>query len=334
MKLVVLIGGSSNERLVSYSSGIAIYKSLLELNHDVILIDPALDKQELSDDFLAQQSYKNAEYYDFHHPKHLEKLDEHLEYIAESIQPDIVFLALHGGYGEDGTVQERMDKLGIRYTGSGSEASKLAMDKNRSKRLMQENGIRTAKWITYDQKKQSKFPDISDFGYPLIVKANHGGSSVGLTIVHKVDDLQAAIDLALDIEDEIMIEEYIKGREITISILNNKCYPPIEIKPKHEYYDYECKYTKGMTEYIVPADLEPQLLDRINETALRCFQLLGLEVYGRIDFLLKPDDNYYCLEANSLPGMTETSLIPKSMGFAGLSFTEIVEQIINQSLTK
>ena len=230
--------------------------------------------------------------------------------------------------------KKKMDELNLKYTGSGAKASDLAMDKNQSKLAMQLNKIQTADWMLIDPEKYDEDQIIKRFGLPLIVKTINGGSSVGLTIVHDSTELKPAIESAFKIENDVMVESYISGREITISILNNKCYPPIEIKPKHEYYDYDCKYTKGMTDYIVPAELNGDLRERMNEDALKCFNILGLEVYGRIDFLLKTDDSYYCLEANSLPGMTETSLIPKSLGFAGLNFDQIVEEILNQSLKK
>jgi D-alanine-D-alanine ligase len=242
---------------------------------------------------------------------------------------DVVFLALHGGQGEDGTVQALLDLTGVPYTGSGILGSALAMDKDLSKKLFQAAGVPTPKWLmapaTVDQVRKA-------IGFPVIVKPSKQGSTVGLSIVKKPGELAVAVTEAFKYDDEVMIEEFIPGRELTVGVLGDEALPVGEIKPKHEIYDYECKYTKGMAEEEFPAKLSPAETAEVQRLALAAFRALKLRGYARIDFRMNPDGVFYCLEANTLPGMTELSLIPQAAAASGIPFPELCERIVEIAL--
>ena len=244
-------------------------------------------------------------------------------------EADVVFLALHGGQGEDGTVQALLDLTGVPYTGSGILGSALAMDKDLSKKLFQAAGVPTPKWLmapaSVDQVKKA-------VGFPVIVKPSKQGSTVGLSIVKKTSELAAAVTEAFKYDDEVMIEEFIPGRELTVGILGSEALPVGEIKPKHEIYDSECKYTKGMAEEEFPAKLSPAETSEVQRLALAAFRALKLRGYARIDFRMSPDGVFYCLEANTLPGMTELSLIPQAAAACGIPFPELCERIVEIAL--
>jgi D-alanine-D-alanine ligase len=236
-----------------------------------------------------------------------------------------VFLALHGGHGEDGTVQAMLDAAHVCYTGSGHLASALAMDKDVSKILFRAAGVKTADWLmapaSAGQVEQA-------LGWPVIVKPSKQGSTVGLTKVESPDQLASAVHEALLYDDEVMVEQFIPGRELTVGILGDDALPVGEIIPKHELYDYECKYTAGMATEVFPADLAPALSTEAQAQARLAFQALKLDGYARIDFRMTEDGTFYCLEANTLPGMTELSLIPQAAVAAGISFDDLCERIV------
>jgi D-alanine-D-alanine ligase len=244
-------------------------------------------------------------------------------------QADVLFLALHGGQGEDGTLQALLDLTGVPYTGSGHLASALAMDKDLSKKLFRAAGVPTADWLmapaTVDEVR-------SALGFPVIVKPSKQGSTVGLSMVKTAEQLQQAIDDAFEHDDEVMIEQFIAGRELTVGILGSEALPVGEIIPKHEIYDYECKYTAGMAVEEFPAKLSATETKTIQELALKAFRALKLRGYARIDFRMSTDGTFYCLEANTLPGMTQTSLIPQAAAAAGISFPELCDRIARLAL--
>jgi D-alanine-D-alanine ligase len=244
-------------------------------------------------------------------------------------QVDVVFLALHGGRGEDGTIQALLDLTGIPYTGSGHLASALAMDKDLSKRLFLDNGVPTPAWL---MAPVSEAEVLSVLGFPCIVKPSKQGSTVGLSLVREPNELGPAIELARAHDDEVMVEQFIAGRELTVGILGDLALPVGEIIPVHELYDYECKYTPGMAQEIFPADLTAGETARIQELAVRSFRALKLRGYARIDFRMAADGGFYCLEANTLPGMTELSLIPQAASAAQISFSELCERIVQLAL--
>jgi D-alanine-D-alanine ligase len=242
---------------------------------------------------------------------------------------DVVFLGLHGGSGEDGTIQALLDLGGVPYTGSGHLASALAMDKDLSKHLFRQANVSTAKWLM----APAGVDEVNAaLGLPVIVKPSKQGSTVGLSIVRNASELQPAVDEAFNFDDEVMIEEFIAGRELTVGILGDIALPVGEIIPKHEIYDYECKYTAGMADERFPAELTKQETARVQDEALRAFRALKLRGCARIDFRMAKDGTFYCLEANTLPGMTQTSLIPQAAAAAGISFPELCDRIVRLAL--
>ena len=295
-KIAVLMGGSSSEREVSLSSGKAMFAASAALGYDAISV-------EFKDDILS----------------HLDTL--------KSV--DIVLIALHGGIGENGRIQGMFESLGIRYTGSDALSSTICMDKHISKLLAEDVGIATPRWKRI-RKGQSIYKN--EFDYPFVVKPNSEGSTIGLTIVHNENDYDSAVEEAFKYDDEILIEEFISGKEITVSIVGEDVLPIIEIRPEHGLYDYECKYTKGMTEYICPAELNEDLTKRIKQTAFEVYKLLKCRHYGRVDLRLDNNNQHWFLELNTLPGMTDTSLLPKAAKATGISFEQLIGKIIKQSL--
>ena len=240
---------------------------------------------------------------------------------------DIIFNSLHGGIGENGEVQAWMDKNDIKYTGSGSAASALCMDKVRSKDLACIHGIKTAEWESLYTVK-----DKPTVGLPFVVKPNEQGSTIGLNIVNNESEIETAIQEAFKHGSQIMVEKYIDGRELTVTVLGSNTYPIVEIEPSHKVYDYTCKYTPGMSKYICPAELDDGLTISIKKDTELLFSLLGCKVYARADYLLDNSGNHYFLEMNTLPGMTSTSLVPKSVQVEGVSFHVLIKTIIELSL--
>ena len=333
MKITVLMGGASAERNVSLASGIRIVLALRSLGHDVIAFDPSRGPISNAEQQRLASSAVGTE------PPSLEELAETtggsflpaLERMPEISGADVVFLALHGGQGEDGTIQALLDMAHIRYTGSGHLSSALAMDKDLSKILFRAAGVQTADWMMAPASVEEVE---STLGFPVVVKPSKQGSTVGLSVVKEKDKLEAAITEAWRYDDEVMIESFIPGRELTVGILGDRALPAGEIIPVHEIYDYECKYTVGMAKEEFPAKLSAEETSLVQEQAVAAFKALKLRGYARIDFRLYSSDDergggtFYCLEANTLPGMTELSLIPQGAAAAGMSFPELCEEIV------
>ena len=330
LRITVLMGGTSAERDVSLASGIRIVEALRSRGHQVVAVDTAHgilsggDEQSL----LAGGVVKTLPP-DTHA---LARLNAQLPATLRSMPPaDVVFLGLHGGQGEDGTLQALLDLTGVPYTGSGHLASALAMDKDLSKHLFRAAGVPTPDWLmapaTVDEVH-------ARLGFPVVVKPSKQGSTVGLSVVKNPADLQVAIDEAFQFDDEVMIEQFIPGRELTVGILGEDALPVGESIPKHEIYDYECKYTSGMAEERFPAELTPGETATVQALARKAFDALKLRGYARIDFRMAPDGTFYCLEANTLPGMTQTSLVPQAAAAAGISFPELCDRIVQLALEK
>jgi len=298
------MGGSSSEKNISIKTGSAVTSSLSKRRGNVIPVN-ILDNEKLT--FLDQVN-----------------------------RGDIVFNALHGGSGENGDIQSVMEMNGVVYTGSDSKASKVCMDKHLSKLIAQMEGIRVPRWVLYKDKNNSKkklFNTKEDrFSYPYIIKPNNEGSTVGLSKVNNKDEVAQAILVALECSKEIMVEEYIEGREITVGVLGNRALPIVEVFPKKDLFDYECKYLDGMSEYKVPADINKDKMLKIQKDALKIHEAIGCRHYSRVDFLLDKKGNHYFLEINSLPGMTSTSLLPMAAKKAGLDFDELIEIILNMAI--
>lgn len=304
MKIAVLYGGVSGEREVSLSSGKGIIGALEEKGHEVVAID--------------------------FHPEQLDKII--------SLNADLVFIGLHGKYGEDGRIQGLLDMLNIPYVGSGVLASALAMDKAKAKQVFRMNGIPQAESRTYAVEGRIDSSAIArdiltSFKVPFVVKPNKEGSTLGLTIVTDASQTEEAVKNAAASDDTILVEEFVKGRELTVAVLGargeEKALPIIEIIPKNSFYDYESKYAPGGSEHIVPAHIDKDTTERIQEYAVLAHQALGCETYSRVDFILSEDNLPVILEVNTLPGMTPTSLFPDAAKSIGISYSDMIQQFVD-----
>jgi D-alanine-D-alanine ligase len=327
INIAVFVGGTSPEREVSKSSGKAIYQALNSLGYNCTLIDPAYgsDQPKSEEEFFSAKDFGEIK-----NENLIKTIDSEL---MDKI--DLVFLALHGKWGEDGMIQSLLELKGVKYTGSGVLSSTIAMGKDISKTIFQMNNVNTPSWITIDRKFNRD--DVigiinSKFSLPVIIKPNDQGSTVGLSIVKNVEEIIGAIDTAFKYSDLTVIEEYIPGREMTVAILEDKPLPVLEIIPQSGFYDYESKYTSGKSEYIVPADVSDDVFEKMQQQAITAFRSLRCKVYGRVDFRLNDENIPFCLEVNTLPGMTETSLVPKMAKAVGISFEDLIEKIIRNSL--
>lgn len=330
MKIAVLFGGTSQERDVSIASAAQIIPALRGLGHEVIAIDTVTgrltgeaEKKMLISGVGPEPPSTTA----------LATMRESaltLTSNASEIRDvDVVFLALHGGAGEDGRVQAVLDLAGLAYTGSNHIASATAMDKDLSKRLFRAAGVPTADWLMAPVLAH----DVAEaLGWPVVVKPNKQGSTVGLSIVRAAAALADAVQLAERYDDEVMVERFIPGRELTVGILEGEPLPVGEIITKAGIFDYQAKYQKGGAEEIFPADLPEETSTRLQGLALRAHNALKLGVYSRIDFRMDPAGNFWCLEANSLPGMTAASLLPQAARVAGIEFPKLLERICRAAL--
>jgi D-alanine-D-alanine ligase len=337
LKIVLLCGGISPERDISLASGKNVAHALRSKNYEVCVIDPAYGSDQPGEETIFSFSIKTEA------PKtNNREVFAQRKYIeaVQNVIPDdasLVFVALHGTWGEDGKIQALLEFRGIPYTGSGVLASALAMDKLVSKWIFKECGIQTPPWITIRKNYELQFVTSEidrQFGYPVVVKPTNQGSTVGMAIVQNDTLIQDAIETAFRFSDTIIIEMYVPGREITVSILDGKALPIIEIRPREGYYDYKSKYTAGMTEYLVPAPLDDNLTKQFQDIATRAFTVLGCKGFGRVDFRLNETGEVYCLEANTIPGLTNTSLVPKAARAIGIEFGELCEQIALDALKR
>ena len=337
--ILFLVGGDSPEKDVSFVSGKSMYDALIESGHTVIVGDPGrpeIPPSENADDIFAGAGITDV-------PPQIEAdvfgcRKAFMEYMCRfrGTKFDIVFNALHGGVGEDGTLQACLDYLGIPYTGCGAVASALAMNKNLSKILAVAAGVPIIAGLYFDTKMLQDAATIdrieNEVGFPLVVKPNQQGSSVGVSIVKETSELPQALSAAAFLDRAIIVERYIDGCEITASILGNEVLPLLEIRPKQGFYDYRNKYTSGASEYLVPAPIDLQTTEAIQSAALRIYKMLGCTVYARVDFRLAKAGEHYYLEVNTLPGMTSNSLVPKAARAAGIDFAELLDRIIKLSI--
>jgi D-alanine-D-alanine ligase len=326
LRILVLTGGSSSERDVAMASAAQVAAALRSRGHHVRVADIAsglLDDAAEARLFGAGVGLEPPDVTALMVREQATLLGGLLEEPALR-DADICFLALHGGRGEDGTLQHLLDLAGIRYTGSGPLGSGLAMDKDIAKRLFREAGVPTADWRMAPTDADEA---IRNLGLPVVVKPSKQGSTVGLTVVREPGELAAAIAEAALHDDEVMLERFVPGRELTVGILGDQALAVGEIIPKHELFDYECKYTPGMSEEIFPADIPESVAWDVQRLGLLAHQALKLRGYSRVDFRLTPDGALFCLEVNTLPGMTATSLLPQSAKAAGIGFAELCERI-------
>lgn len=346
MNIVLITGGPSAERDVSIASSKSIVKALRDLGHLVKVIDPIngtyiAEEEQIFKSGVKKESPSIEELSEINRLSNKKILDCINSDIFDDV--DLAFLGVHGKFGEDGKIQTLLELRGINYTGSDVFSSALAMDKDISKVILKSAGIKTPEWIvvnkeTFDGDHEKLNSQISEtVSYPCVVKPNDEGSTVGLSIVQPdLEDIQlgSSMELAFSYSNKVLIEQYIKGRELTVPVIGNEAFPVIEIRPKDGFYDYEHKYTKGMTEYFCPAEIPPDIEKKAKENALKAHRILGCSVYSRIDYILDSNNELYCLEVNTLPGMTETSLVPKSAAANDMTFNQLIESIINLSLQK
>ena len=343
MKIAVLCGGLSNERDVSLSTGSGVARALRERGHQVVLMDLYFGCEEPYADprKLYERPQKDETYRVYENEPDLAAVKARRKQKNDSLMgdnvievcraADITFLALHGDEGENGKLQAALDIAGVKYTGSGYLGSAIAMNKALSKMLFRENGIPTAPAITLEKGKTP----YESVGFPCVVKPCSGGSSVGTSIVYSQSEYDAALETAFRYEREVIVEQYIKGRELQVGVLDGKAMPVIEIIPKQGFYDYKTKYQAGLAEELCPAPISEEDTDRIQRLAERVNRALMIDAYCRIDFIMSDDDKtIYCLEANTLPGMTPTSLIPQMAAAQGMDFGTLCERIIEVSLEK
>lgn len=295
LNITVMLGGPSAEREVSLRTGAAVARALRSLGHDVAELDPRTP--------------------DWHLPP----------------KTDAVFLALHGTYGEDGTVQKQLDALRVPYTGCDAEASRVAFDKVLTKQKCIAAGVPTAKFVTVNSPGAALPENLLP---PLVVKPVRQGSSVGLQFVERAADWPAALAAALKFDSEVVVEEKIGGRETTVGILGGQVLPVVEVRPKAGGYDYNNKYTAGATEYFCPADFDAATTERIQAAALGAFKAVGGRDYARVDVMVRADGSPVVLEVNTLPGMTETSLLPKAAAAAGMNYAELCQRMVDLALQR
>lgn len=296
MKVGVIMGGISAEREVSLNSGREIVRNLDENKYDIYPI----------------------------------VLNSKAELIDKVKGLDIAFLALHGQFGEDGTVQSILETLNIPYTGCGVLSSAICMDKDITKKILRDSQIPTADWTVVRHLNEIDYDEIEKIGYPVVVKPNSGGSSVATLIINNKEDIEGAVRMALKYDKEVMIEHFIKGDEITCSILNGKMLPVLAIKPKSSFFDYTSKYTDGGADEFV-VELEPELHKKVEAIALKSFKALKCSVYARVDMIVREGEPFV-LEMNTLPGMTKNSLIPKSAAANNIPFEKLLDIIIDSSM--
>lgn len=295
LKITVMLGGPSAEREVSLRSGAAVAAALASLGHQVSRLDPREENWKLP------------------------------------AGTEVVFLALHGTYGEDGTVQRRLDELGVPYTGCDAEASRIGFDKHLTKERLIKAGVPTPRSLLLDASSTS-WP--MGWHPPVVLKPSRQGSSVGLQFVDRVSDWSKALAEALRYDTQVLMEERIMGRETTVGILDGSPLPVVEVRPRTGVYDYQNKYTAGSTEYLCPAPFDEATTRRIQQAGLAAFKAVGARDYSRIDVMVRTDGEPFVLEINTLPGMTETSLLPKAAAAAGIGYPELCDRMVRLALRR
>jgi len=339
MKVLLLAGGASNEREVSLTSGEAVFEALQRLGHEVRAIDPANGKSLLGSDgrFItagASDSTQEVVVTKANSPALVKALSS-----SRFEDVDVVFVALHGGAGENGAIQCLLELAGKAYTGSSMTASAVAMDKAITKRLFATAKIPTPDWKLYRLVSSEVDDPLVEkirnrFSFPIIVKPNDSGSTIGLSKVDNKADLLPALRMATRESCNVLIEKYIPGRELTVAVLDDQALPVVEIKAAGGLYDYEAKYTKGKSEYIVPADVEPEISKSIQEAATKAYNIIRASGLVRIDFILADSGEFYCLEVNTLPGMTSLSLAPMAAQAVGIGFDDLISRLIASALDR
>lgn len=343
MRIVVLAGGLSTERDVSISSGILVAAALRKKGHQVVLLDVFKGYEEnicdidalFKDNFSFTDSVNVGETISDISEVKEARLDKSHRFIGTNVieicgEADITFLALHGGEGENGQIQATLDLLGIKYTGSGYFGSALAMNKGLTKSVLIQNKISTPAGEIFKSVEDAE----SWSSFPCVVKPCSGGSSVGIARADNKEDFIVAVKDAFRYENEVVVEQFITGREFSVGIVGGVALPPIEIAPKSGFYDYAAKYQAGATIETCPADIDEETDQKLRNAAVETYNALHLESYARVDFLLDKNGETFCLEANTLPGMTPTSLLPQEAAVEGMDYADLCQKIIEISLDK
>lgn len=342
MNIIVLCGGLSKERDVSITSGTQVAAALRERGHKAVLVDLFFgytgeydDPREIFEKASPALQFGIGEQEPDLDAVRASRCQDNDSLIGDNVlevcrAADFTFLALHGAEGENGKLQALLDIAGIRYTGSGYLGSAVAMNKTLSKTVFAANGIGTPPGITVDKNDKC----FGDVGFPCVVKPASGGSSVGTSIVQNEEEYAGALQAAFACEDKVLVERFVKGREFTVGVLAGKAMPVVEIIPKSGFYDYKNKYQAGLTVELCPAPIPEADTQKLQTLAVRVSDALMVDAYCRVDFLMEEDGSVYCLEANTLPGMTPTSLIPQMAAEMGMSFGELCEKIIEVSMEK
>ncbi len=339
MNIVVLCAGSSTEREVSIVTGTQVCKALREKGHNARVLDVFFGHKDRETFFDGSYDPETATARMQSDTERVEaELKQRKQFVGENVfhiceAADVVFMALHGSNGEDGRLQAAFDLMGIRYTGSGYLGSALAMDKGMTKHLLMANHIPAPNGILLHKDQENVYStewlQAADISFPCVVKPCCGGSSIGISIPQNEEEYKEALEKAFGYEEEILVEAYVKGREFSIGVVGHQAYPIIEIIPLQGFY--ENKYQPGRTKDICPAPLKEELTKKMQECAVRASEVLRLNRYSRIDFMLDEDENIYCIEANTLPGMTPTSLLPQEAAALGIDFGELCEILIRES---
>ncbi|GAA6277313.1 D-alanine--D-alanine ligase [Blautia caecimuris] len=342
MKIVVLAGGTSTERDVSIVSGTGICNGLRAKGHQAILIDVfcGAETVDWADPFPREYDVEAASAYIKSFNPHIEQLKKmRKDFFGPNVlelckKADFVFLGLHGANGEDGRIQAAFDLMGIKYTGTGYLSSAMAMDKGVTKWMFQMKGVPVPGGVT--MKRHTRKEDLAELGlaFPVVVKTCCGGSSIGVYIVKDQEEYMKALDAAFVYEEEVVVEEFIQGTEYTVAVVDGKAYPVVQIVPCQGFYDYENKYKPGAVKENCPAPISSELTRRLQDYAVQGYRALGLESYARLDFIVTDDEKIYCLEANTLPGMTPTSLIPQEAAVLGMDYPTLCEELIRVSEKK
>lgn len=333
MNIIVLCGGTSTERDVSLNSSEKISNALRSVGHNVILLDVFWGSEEMLPFDNSQDIHAAADAYRQMTGLITQELKASREFFGPNVlelcrQADIVFLGLHGANGEDGKIQAAFELMNIRYTGSGYLGSAIAMSKDHTKEVLSQF-IPMPKGVVLglDDPHREKMPA------PCVIKPNNGGSSIGVQIVTRDEDYEEALKAAFTYDDTVLVEEFIDGRELTQGVFDGKALPPVEICPGEGFYDYRNKYN-GMTVEICPAPLDDEIVKEMSEYSELAGRILSLSVYYRLDYLLDKNGKLYCLEVNTLPGMTDTSLIPQEMAAIGIDYPTLCDMIVKVSMDK
>ena len=342
MKIVVLAGGTSTERDVSIVSGTGICNGLRAKGHQAILVDVfcGAETVDWADPFPREYDVEAASAYIKSFNPHIEQLKKmRKDFFGPNVlelckKADFVFLGLHGANGEEGRIQAAFDLMGIKYTGTGYLSSAMAMDKGVTKWMFQMKGVPVPGGVT--MKRHTRKEDLAELGlaFPVVVKTCCGGSSIGVYILKDQEEYMKALDAAFVYEEEVVVEEFIQGTEYTVAVVDGKAYPVVQIVPCQGFYDYENKYKPGAVKENCPAPISSELTRRLQDYAVQGYRALGLESYARLDFIVTDDEKIYCLEANTLPGKTPTSLIPQEAAVLGMDYPTLCEELIRVSEKK